>query len=99
VRKRQVEDKMAFCRISFNLFLDKGENPRYRIYVNDELFAERTYIWKEPKYLQENLQINAEPGEYTIKIEKIDPAKFRIRNTTVTHGSAEIIDSTTFRIL
>lgn len=99
MRRRQVEDKMAFCRVSFDLFCDKGHEPRYRIYVNGELFTERNYIWKGTQYLRENLQIDAEPGEYTILLEKVDPAKLKMRNTKVDLGPAEIVDSTTFRIL
>jgi hypothetical protein len=98
VKKKQDEETMAFCKISFDLFCDKGENPRYRIYVNNELFTERTYIWKGVKYVRENLQVNAPPGEYTIKIEKIDPGKFRVRNTKIDYGPAQLVDSTTFRI-
>jgi hypothetical protein len=45
------------------------------------------------------LQILAPPGEYTIQLEKVDPAKLKMRNTRVDLGPAELIDSTTFRIL
>ena len=90
---------MAFCKISFDLFCDKGNQPRYRVYVNDEMFTERTYIWQGVKYVRENLQIKAPPGEYTVTVEKVDPAKFRVRNSKVDLGPAEIIDSTRFRIL
>ena len=40
--------------------------PIYRTYVNNELFAERQWRWTD-SYLQELLQIEAEPGEYTIR--------------------------------
>jgi hypothetical protein len=99
VRKKPEDETMAFCKISFDLFCDKGNNPRYRIYVNNELFTERTYIWTGNKYVKENLQVEAPAGEYTISIEKVDPAKFRLRNTTVDFGPAEIVDSTRFRII
>jgi len=88
-----------FVKIAFDLFCDKGHNPRYRLYVNDELFTERNYIWRGTLYLRENLQISAPPGEYTIRLEKVDPARLRMRNTAVEYGPAEIINSTTFRIL
>ena len=38
----------------------QGLSPIYRAYVNDELFAERTWIWTDC-YLRECLQIEAEP--------------------------------------
>jgi len=90
---------MSFCKVSFDLFCDKGDNPDYRIYVNHELFAERTYVWKGTKYLREMLQIDAPPGEYNIHLEKLDKCRMRLRNTSADHGPVEIIDSTTFRIV
>ena len=48
----------------------QGLSPIYRAYVNDELFAERTWIWTDC-YLRECLQIEAEPGRYHIKFEKL----------------------------
>ena len=90
---------MAFCKVSFDLFCDKGQEPRYRLYVNDELFTERTYIWQGTEYLRENLQVEAPAGEYKITLQKLDKGKLNIRNTRVDFGPAEIVDSTTFRIL
>ena len=48
-----------------------GPPPRYRCYVNDELFTERTWIWTD-QYLEENLQIQAEPGHYVVRFELLD---------------------------
>ena len=68
-----------------------GEPPRYRCYVNDELFVERTWIWSE-HYLEEQLQIDAEPGEYNIRYELIDTenAKLKISNYRITLGPATV---------
>ena len=51
--------------------------PNYRIYVNNELFTERTWIWKK-QYLEEILVINAEPGEYNLRWEIVPPFKGQI---------------------
>ena len=99
MKRNQEEETMAFCKVSFDLFCDKGDKPRYRLYVNNELFAERTYIWQGTEYLRENLQVEAPPGEYKITLQKLDKSKLNIRNTRVDFGPAEIVDSTTFRIL
>ena len=99
MRRNQEEGTMAFCKVSFDLFCDKGNKPRYRLYVNDELFVERTYIWTDNKYLRENLQIEASSGEYIIRLEKLDKCKMYIRNTKADYGPVEILNSTTFRIL
>ena len=62
--------------------------PIYRVFVNDELFAERTWIWKD-FYLEETLCIQAAPGTYDIKVELIDPtntAHLKVKNPRVTQG-------------
>jgi len=58
--------------------------PRYRVFVNDELFTERTWIW-EGVYLEESLQIEAEPGIYPIRVELVDPesATLKVKNMCV----------------
>ena len=67
------------------------QSPRYRVYVNDELFTERTWIW-EGVYLEESLQIEAPPGKYPIRIELVNPdsAILKVKNMRVDHGNAAI---------
>lgn len=69
----------------------EGFDPVYRVYVNDELFAERTWIWTE-EYLEEMLQIEAGPGEYVIRYELVPPhtAKLTVNNFRVDYGPAKI---------
>lgn len=68
--------------------------PIYRTYVNDELFAERQWRWTD-SYLQELLQIEAEPGEYTIRHELVPPhlAQLTVSNMRVEHGPATVKDN------
>lgn len=69
--------------------------PRYRVYVNDELFAERTWIWHNA-YLEEMLQIQAPPGQYIIRYELVhgynEGAGLKTRNMRVNHGPGRIVD-------
>jgi hypothetical protein len=58
----------------------KKQPPDYRIYVGNELFTERTWIWQE-EYLEEILAINAEPGEYNLRWEIVPPFKGKITVT------------------
>jgi len=69
----------------------RGEPPRYRCYVNEELFTERTWTWTD-HYLEEQLQILAEPGRYNIRYELVDPsnAKLTTNNYRITHGPATV---------
>jgi hypothetical protein len=68
-----------------------GNPPRYRCYVNDELFTERTWIWTE-SYIEEQLQILAEPGKYQIHYELVDVenAKLKVNNYRITNGPATV---------
>lgn len=77
----------------------EGLPPVYRVYVNDELFSERTWIWTD-RYLEENLQILASPGKYQIRFELVPPylAQFWVKNMQVTHGPARIKNNDILRI-
>jgi hypothetical protein len=73
------------------------------VYINDELFTERTWIWRE-HYLNEMLQIQAEPGVYRVRVEAVrsisgKAGKFRVRNHMIDHGPAQWIDHATLEIL
>jgi hypothetical protein len=65
--------------------------PVYRVYVDDELFAERTWRWRD-EYLEEMIQIEAEPGEYVISYELVDSpgATIRVLNMRVDYGPGKI---------
>jgi hypothetical protein len=68
-----------------------GESPRYRCYVNDELFTERTWIWSG-HYLEEAIPIYAEPGRYRIRYELVDNenAKLKVGNFRVKNGTGTV---------
>lgn len=90
-----------FVKFSFDLFCDwKRQPPTYRIYVNNELFTERSYIWGGTQYLQEVLQLSAPPGKYSIRIDNLgDPeCQFKIRNLNIDSGTARVIDSKTIEV-
>ena len=61
--------KTQFVKTTFNIHC-KWENvpPIFRVYVNDELFSERVWVWDQPVYLNQMLQIQAAPGRYTVEI-------------------------------
>jgi hypothetical protein len=88
----QTEFVMAVCDVYVKW--KQGDPPRYRCYVNDELFTERTWIWKN-HYLEEMLQIAAEPGQYQLRIEAVKPTggKFKITNYQIDHGPAQWISN------
>jgi hypothetical protein len=65
----------------------KDQPPVYRLYVGNELFAERTYIWQE-QYLEELIPVYAEPGKYEIRYELVPPsqAQLTVKNMRVDQG-------------
>ena len=65
----------------------KDQPPVYRLYVNDELFTERTYIWQQ-QYLEEMIPIYAGPGKYRIRYELVPPntGTITVKNMRIAHG-------------
>ena len=89
-----------FVRVLADVHCDwEGLNPVYRVYVNDELFAERTWRWTD-SYLEEMLQIEADPGKYTLRWELVPPhlARLQVRNVRVDYGPGDIKNNTLLRI-
>jgi hypothetical protein len=87
-------------RVLADVYCDwEGLNPIYRMYVNDELFAERTWRWTDA-YLEEMLQIEAEPGKYHLRWELVPPhlAQLQVKNVRVELGPANIKNNTLLRI-
>jgi len=68
----------------------QGDPPRIRVYVGDEMFTERTWIWPEEYYLEEMLVVNAPPGEYDLRWELVSPSqgKIEVKNVRIGHGAA-----------
>jgi len=85
-----------FVRVLCDVHCDwAGPAPDYRVFVNDELFAERTFVWQD-SYLEELLQIEAPEGKYNIRYELVPPhqAELDVRNMRVELGPASITKNT-----
>jgi hypothetical protein len=90
-----------FVRVLADVHCDwEGLAPTYRVYVNDELFAERTWIWTQ-EYLEEALQIVGEPGKYHLRWELVTPhlAQLQVLNMRVAQGPGNIKNNTLLRIM
>lgn len=89
-----------FVRVLADVHCDwEGLRPSYRVYVNDELFAERTWHWTNA-YLEEMLQIEAPPGKYHLRWELLQPhlAQLEVQNVRVDLGPANVKNNTLLRI-
>ena len=85
----------VFVKAVFDIDCEwSGTQPVYRVFVNNELFTERTWLWQDA-YLEEILQIQAQPGQYHIQLKAIDPAhaRFTVTNHRIEHGPARWIDN------
>jgi len=48
------------------------ENSRYRLYVNDDLITERTWIWPMNTYIEEEVLVEVPEGlSHTVRLETI----------------------------
>ena len=70
-------------------------SPVYRIYVGNDLFSERTWIWRD-QYLEEMLQISTKPGVYPLRFELVEPelGKLTVSNFRVIQGIAQVAGNT-----
>jgi|688.fasta_scaffold01844_33 hypothetical protein len=89
-RHQHERTKMEFVNliITVDVHCKKLQpKPIYRLYVNDELFTERTWIWSDC-YLEEDIPIRASPGEYVIKYQVIpeSSAVIKMKNIRITHA-------------
>ena len=87
---------MTFVRVTTDIHCEKG-SPTYRLYINEELFTERTFIY-HGNYLTENFQVEAPPGMYQIRLETVGKGKISMKNTQIALGPAKVIDTRTFKI-
>lgn len=69
--------------------IDKFNDVRYRLYVNEELFTERTWIWPNSYQLLENLWTMNDQQQYTVRVEPVllhpNQAKFQIENLKISN--------------
>ena len=76
----------------------KYRDSRYRLYVDDDLITERTWIWNNSTFLQENLWVNIDPSAtHTLKLESVthipEQAKFSLESPLIDNGNL-IVTST-----
>ena len=61
-------------------------HPVYRVYVDDYLMTERTYIWQNPRYfLKETVPLYLPAGLHYLRIENLNPSTsaFSIQNVQI----------------
>lgn len=83
-----MPDVIVTCDVDLKPISDE---PRYRLFVNEELFAERKWIWQD-QYLEENIAIRGDPGRYSIRFELVgkDQAWLDVNNYRIRSGPGRI---------
>lgn len=61
-----------------------GHNA-YRIYVDDELLTERTWVWPSYEvYIKENIEVKVYPGRHVVRLVNCGPTtNFKFKNLTM----------------
>ena len=67
-----------------------GPAPQYRAWLDQELFAERTWRFDPSQYLEETWQIRAKPGRYQLRYELIGNGRLIVTEWKVLQGSAGV---------
>ena len=62
---------------------------RYRIYINNDLFTERTWYWHQDEFLDERLVCHLPVGPHSISIECIN-GSFEMRNIRLNGHSTNL---------
>ena len=96
---KEVLDNAVQMRIDVHhLKIGLNGEPRYRLYINDELFSERCYRFESDMYLTEQLFVNKEAGTYRIRIESISDFTYKLRNLRCQYGTAQVVNDEVFKL-
>ena len=95
----EVLDNAVQMRIDVHhKHIGRNGEPRYRLYVNDELFSERCYRFESDMYLTEQLFVTKKAGTYRIRIESISDFTYKLRNLRCKYGTAQVINDEVFKL-
>lgn len=78
---------------------EKYRDSRYRLYIDNELITERTWIWNNSTLLQENLWISVDnTSTHTLKLESVtyipEQADFSLESLTSVDNNLTTISTT-----
>ena len=97
--EKEVLDNAVQMRIDVHhKHIGRNGEPRYRLYINDELFSERCYRFESDMYLTEQLFVTKKEGTYRIRIESISDFTFKLRNLRCKYGTAQVINDEVFKL-
>jgi hypothetical protein len=64
---------MSQHEITVDIHAHWGDKPPvYRLYINNELLTERTFIWPgNETYIKEHVLVDLEPGKHNIHVDQV----------------------------
>lgn len=92
---------MQDLRIEVDVLCDWQSEPQaYRLYINNDLYTERTYIWRNPnQWVREILVAQLESGQHTIKVQSVNSEfnGFRLANFAI-DNKFQTLENGTFTV-
>lgn len=75
-------------QLQFDLYCgDHATKPGYRVYINDDLLTERTYLWNNAEeFVQEHCELRLPAGTHRLKIQSVNGAGEFIAKNVVLNG-------------
>ena len=59
---------LRYAELKFDLHCyHENTNPRYRVYVDQDLITERTFTWRTDQYVEETVIIEAPVGTHRLR--------------------------------
>ena len=96
---------MSLVSVKVDVYCDhvQAGEPVYRVYVDNDLLTERTWIWPTYEvFIRENIEVEVEPGLHRVLVENVrNNANFTCKNLTVNGQTLPTDNSSTdlaFRI-
>lgn len=77
---------MSEHKLTVDVYAHCGEgNPRYRVFVDNDLLTERDFTWPGHEiFIRENIIVNLNPGSHILKVEQINTVgTIQVKNVTV----------------
>lgn len=88
---------MKLHSITVDVYASGGDsNPRYRIYVDNDLLTERDFTWPAHEiFIRENIEVNLSFGNHNLRVEQVGTnGKIHAKNVVV-DGVASATNFTT----
>lgn len=74
---------------------------RYRIWVDNQLMTERTWVWSPDYIIRERVPLRVKTGQHHLRVENLDPDNFSvsINNTKLDGDAIHLHEGTRFRTI